>query len=354
MHMHSHTGGHGHHIIIEIGQHALMITAFVMAMMIAVEYINIYTEQKLKNELIESRLKQYILSLIFGLIPGCLGSFTLVTLYTHGLVGIGALTAGMIASSGDEAFMMFAMIPEKSIFIMLGLALVGLVFGVITDKLIKKRTEKHSDPKNCFTLHEEDADPLHYSIKHVSNQLRNCTMARGILLVGLTIFLLALITSIIGPDHWDLMKILLTSVTLFSLFVICIVPDHFLEEHLWKHIAKKHVPSIFLWTLAALGTIEIINQFVSLKEVIHQNPAIVLLIAILTGLIPQSGPHLLFLTMYTKGLLPISILFANSIVQDGHGMLPLLAHSRKDFLLVKTINMLAGLIIGYAMLSFGF
>jgi len=38
-------------------------------------------------------------------------------------------------------------------------------------------------------------------------------------------------------------------------------------------------------------------------------------------------------------------------VQDGHGMLPLLAESRRDFLKVKAINLLVGFLtgcIGYA------
>jgi len=39
-------------------------------------------------------------------------------------------------------------------------------------------------------------------------------------------------------------------------------------------------------------------------------------------------------------------LLVSSIVQDGHGALPLLAQSRKNFLLMKALNMLVGLIVG--------
>ena len=66
----------------------------------------------------------------------------------------------------------------------------------------------------------------------------------------------------------------------------------------------------------------------------------------LAGLIPESGPHLLFLTLFAKGAIPFSILMASSIVQDGHGMLPLLAHSRIDFLRIKGINFAVGLVVG--------
>ncbi len=49
-----------------------------------------------------------------------------------------------------------------------------------------------------------------------------------------------------------------------------------------------------------------------------------------------------------------SILLASSIVQDGHGMLPLLAESKKGFLTVKAINMVLGAIVGIIGLLLGF
>ena len=61
------------------------------------------------------------------------------------------------------------------------------------------------------------------------------------------------------------------------------------------------------------------------------------------GLIPESGPQLIVVMLFAAGSVPLSILLANSIVQDGHGMLPLLAHSWRDFLKVKAINLVAGL-----------
>jgi hypothetical protein len=72
----------------------------------------------------------------------------------------------------------------------------------------------------------------------------------------------------------------------------------------------------------------------------------VLAVACLLGLIPESGPHLVFVTLFADGAIPFSTLLASSIVQDGHGMLPMLAHSRRAFVIVKTINLLVGLLVG--------
>jgi hypothetical protein len=48
------------------------------------------------------------------------------------------------------------------------------------------------------------------------------------------------------------------------------------------------------------------------------------------------------------------VLLASSIVQDGHGMLPMLAHSPREFLLVKAISLTAGLALGAAAMARGY
>jgi hypothetical protein len=57
--------------------------------------------------------------------------------------------------------------------------------------------------------------------------------------------------------------------------------------------------------------------------------------------------------LYTQGAVPFSVFLASSIVQDGHGMLPLLADSRWDFLRIKAINFFVGLLVGLAGLFIG-
>jgi hypothetical protein len=50
--------------------------------------------------------------------------------------------------------------------------------------------------------------------------------------------------------------------------------------------------------------------------------------------------------MFVSGTIPLSILIANSIVQDGHGALPLFAESKKSFFVIKLINLSIGFLIG--------
>ena len=84
----------------------------------------------------------------------------------------------------------------------------------------------------------------------------------------------------------------------------------------------------------------------NLEGFVKDNVLIIILFACILGVIPESGPHLVFVTLYAQGTVPFAVLAASSIVQDGHGMLPMLAQSRKGFLLVKTINLIVGFAVG--------
>jgi len=91
----------------------------------------------------------------------------------------------------------------------------------------------------------------------------------------------------------------------------------------------------------------------NMKDFMHEHMLWVSLIGALIGIIPESGPHLIFVMMYAQGLVPFSVLLTTSFVQDGHGMLPLLSYSLKDSVLVKIFNLVFGLTVGAAFFSLG-
>ena len=98
----------------------------------------------------------------------------------------------------------------------------------------------------------------------------------------------------------------------------------------------------------------IILNYTNFGDWIYNNTYILLLIAVAIGILPESGPHLIFVVLFVQGYIPFSILLANSIVQDGHGSLPLLAETKKGFLVTKAINMVVGLVVGLVGLLIGF
>ncbi len=134
------------------------------------------------------------------------------------------------------------------------------------------------------------------------------------------------------PPEWNWVRVTLLLVGLFGAFVVSTVPDHFLREHLWLHVAKRHVPRIFAWTAAVLVGMALLTHVDGPARYVQRNPWTMLGLAGLLGLVPESGPHLVFVSLYATGGIPLSVLAASSIVQDGHGMLPLLAQSRAGLL----------------------
>ncbi len=71
-------------------------------------------------------------------------------------------------------------------------------------------------------------------------------------------------------------------------------------------------------------------------------------VAVLVGLIPASGPHLVFVSLFASGTIPFSILLANSIVQEGHAGLPLLAETKKGFVIAKALKIVLAVTVASA------
>jgi hypothetical protein len=333
-----------------LGQ-AVMITAFVAVMMMAVEYLNVLTRGTLERALRGSALLQYLAAALLGATPGCLGAFTVVALYSHRVVTVGALVATMIATSGDEAFVMLGLFPGKALLLMLGMAALGFAVAPVVDRFA-------GDGRYCrgacgeLTVHQEEC--ACFAPRQILPQWRRPGVAR-VLLTLATLGYSAWILAGGGgmPPEWNWIRVTLLLVGLFGAFVVSTVPDHFLREHLWNHVTTRHVPRIFAWTVGVLVAVAFLSQVTDVDATVRQNPWAMLGLAGLVGLVPESGPHLVFVSLYASGGIPMSVLAASSIVQDGHGMLPLLAQSRRDFIKVKAVNLVAGLAVGTALLAFG-
>ena len=335
---------------IDILRQTFQITAFVAVMMVVVEYVNILTRGLWGRALTGSPWLQYPVAILLGATPGCLGAFIVVTLYTHRMVSLGALVACMIATSGDEAFVMLALFPGRAVLLTLGLAIVGLAAGLLTDLISPGRSS--ASEFHDYRVHADEKCRC-FQPALIFTQIRHLQPARGLLAMGILLFLAAIIAGAAGPPDWTWIRWTFLLVGGFGLFVTLTVPDHFLQEHLWRHVVLSHVPRIFLWTCGALLAMVLLGHWLPESGVGVLGHWAMLGAAGLLGLIPESGPHLLFLTMYDQGMAPFSVLLASSIVQDGHGMLPLLAHSRVDFLKVKAINLVAGLLAGSLLLLLG-
>ena len=347
---------------------SLSITLFVLSMMLIIDYINVFTKGIWSENLQNNKWKQVLLGAFLGVIPGCLGAYTAVSLYVHNIFGTGALVAAMIATSGDEAFFMFSIIPKTALIITLALFVIAVATGFIINAFDKK--EKPSKSIKHFDIHANEPECICFERKQLLSQLRKITRIRlGIILILLVSIVLVVINfenllpGLVNHDHdsghavhlhpeW--VGFTFAVVLGISLFIVLTVSDHFLKEHLLNHIIKKHFLRIFLWTFLTLLALHFFNKMLNVEDLISQNLYLVLLIAVLVGIIPESGPHFIFIILFASGNIPFSIVLASSIVQDGHGSLPLLAESQKGFFKIKAINVLVGLAVGSIALALGF
>ena len=166
-------------------------------------------------------------------------------------------------------------------------------------------------------------------------------------------FLVLVTLGILGPSSWDWKRITFIILSLFSLYIAAVATDHYLDSHIWYHIIKTHLLRVFLWSFGALLFIKWGLTFWDLNNLVRQNMPWVLVIGALLGIVPESGPHLIFVMMYAQGLVPFSVLFTASFVQDWHGMLPLLSYSIKDSVLIKVFNLVFGLAVGGSLFVLG-
>ncbi len=391
------------HLLVDIIRNSVLITGLVVVMMMMIESLNIESRGMIFKGLQKTKFGQVIIAALLGSIPGCMGGFATVSLYTHRLFSFGALVAMMIASSGDEAFVMLAMIPDQALILFAGLFVLAVIAGVtidfVNDRTHRKHCMKH-DHSECgpaaeceggYEIHEApscshehgnhaaeggeaDGKKRHYGWKRIS------------MFIGLAVFIAALATGRLGHDHGshagdpheghvhtesceghahtteegftidllseDWMNVLFAGLSVIVLFVLIFASDHFVEGHLWNHIVRKHLPTIFAWTFGVLLILGIALQYIDIEHWISGNTALMIILATVIGIIPESGPHLIFVTLYAAGVVPFPVLLANCISQDGHASIPLLAESRKSFAVAKLLNCIIALAAGFAAMLF--
>ena len=339
--------------IFNVLKHAIIITGFVFGMMLVIEYINVQTAGLWQNVISGSKWKQYLFAAILGAIPGCLGAFTAVALFSHRIISFGAIVAAMIATSGDEAFVMFAMFPQKAALITVIIFIIGILAGYITDKVYVPHKILGEFTARDFPLHTEEECKCFKKDKFFQ-QLIHPSIYRLLLIFSIIFLLIAITTGVIAANSKFWIRLTILLLMSFSLFIVISVPEHFLKKHLWEHIVKVHTLRIFLWIFGTLLVFSFLMKYINIHDLLSDNMLIVLIVAVLVGIIPESGPHLIFVTLFAQGTIPLSVLLASSIAQDGHGMLPLLAESKRGFLAVKGVNIIFALITGIMAYLMGF
>lgn len=265
----------------DVLKESLEVCMLVMLMMSLVEALDLEHNSSFRKVFRKSRIGQVGLGALIGAIPGCVGGFAVTSLYNRGLVSFGALVAMMVASSGDEAFVMLSMFPRKAVMVICLLVCIAFVAGLLVD-LAGIRDRSHVDAAD-----EDEAACRKRTIRS------------------------------------------------------------FLVDDVLKHVVFKHLPRVFAWTFGILFVLALLESYVDVGAWINDKTALMIILAALVGIIPESGPHLIFVTLFASGVLPLPVLLASCISQDGHSGLALLAENKRSFFLGKAINVVLAIVVGF-------
>lgn len=339
--------------VLEILSSAVLISGLVAVMMMLIECFNVWSKGRFSGKISRPGPLQVVAAALLGALPGCLGGFAVVSLYTHGMLSFGALTAMMIASSGDEAFVMLAMMPRSAWIIILALTALAVAVGLLTD-LVHKPAPARVSVCADFAVHEGETfrGARHFGWKRI------------LTICGVGLFLGALAFGFFEEGHAeeapeaafylgginllseDWMNVLFAVLGVVVLVFAVAAGDHFVEEHLFGHIICEHLPKIFLWTAGTLAALAVLLHFVDVSAWISDNTVLMILLAAAVGIIPESGPHLIFVTLFASGVVPLPVLVASCISQDGHACIPLLAEDKRTFVRVKLLNVAVAVAVG--------
>ncbi len=330
--------------------HSVMISILVFVMMLLVDCINVLSKGRMESLIGGGRWRQYTVASFLGATPGCLGAFMNVSFYVHGLLSFGAIVGGMIATSGDGAYVMLTLFPRKALLLFGILFLLGIGFARLADLIAPFFKITPCQECKLQEIHPHEKFPI---FRPALRSLSHASFLRVCLLFTFVLFLIAIATGILGQKIWDGERITFLILLVLSNIIIATVSDHYLKEHIWSHIIKEHIWRVFLWTFFALLFINIGFGYGNPAQFIKSHLGWVLVISAVVGMIPESGPHLIFVMMFANGMIPFSVLLTSSFVQDGHGILPLLSYTVKDSLIIKLFNFIFGLSVGLVLYSMG-
>jgi len=327
---------------------------------------------------------------LLGLTPGCGGAIIVMPLYIKKVVTFGTVIATLAATLGDAAFLLIAKAPKDAAVVHLVAFVTAVLWGMLIDKL----QITHDQPLGRFsknfhqlnTQAKKEIDPVSF-IDSIEGEERNQSLGYKIthqgyvlwwwiclvgLILGVTLLVKAsdpnyALELTFDPDHKDaIFNYVGLFGTLLSI-ILFIAGKHFIGDDTLEALRDKltssketliHAASetafVTFWVLLAYLIYEYGMYFSNLDfaQMIVSSGPLSILFGAGIGLIPGCGPQILFVAAYTEGLLPMSVLIAHAISQDGDALFPLIARNSKAAIWSTVITTIPAIIVGLAWFYF--
>jgi hypothetical protein len=381
----------------------LQVGVFVGAVLLLFGLINYKRQGKFVQSLENSKRWQPVFGSLLGLSPGCGGAIFVMPLYLKGTVTFGTVVATLIATMGDSAFVLISTFPKKYLLVSLISIIVAIITGYVVDKLnidkkfthrkkvllnkLEKKKSQHETlekglitkgyHQNCmYHIGHKEGDNidilLHHHQKQESKWAHTFThkyaykvfwvlASIGLILGMLLLFQINVNTSLKIPHLGFIIGI---AGTLFSAVYMIInkklVKNDTHEEEESKIFSLKETlihsaedtAFVNTWVFVAYIIYEIAVYTVGGEPVVREwmtsAGVISVIIGAAIGLIPGCGPQIIFVSLYSQGMLPFAALLANALSQDGDALFPLLAIDKKSSLIATIITTIPALLVGLA------
>ncbi|WFD12150.1 putative manganese transporter [Tepidibacter hydrothermalis] len=381
----------------------LQVSVFVGVVLLLFGYINYKKSGKFVESIEKSKKIQPILGALLGLTPGCGGAIFIMPLFVKGKVSYGTIIATLIATMGDSAFVIISTLPIQYIVVSAISFIVAVITGYIVDyykvgeKLIKnitklpnqeiKKINEESDHTvqnmsiNYMHIGHEEGDEIDIALHHNAKGHQNINSIGykithsgfyiywGFIFVGFILGVMLLFQIDVNTlGIKNLGKIIGIIGTVISI-IMMIMSNKFLqddthEEEELKRMSLKETlihnaqetAFVSTWVYVAYLIYEISIFIIGngnyasgeliLTNIMVSQGLLAVIVGALVGLIPGCGPQVIFVTLFTRGMVPFAALVSNAISQDGDALFPLLAIDKKSSLWATIITTIPALVIG--------
>ncbi|MFA7412540.1 MAG: putative manganese transporter [Tissierellaceae bacterium] len=384
----------------------IQVTAFVGAVLIIFGYVDYKLSGKLVEKIEKSKKAQPIIGSFLGLTPGCGGAIFVMPLFPKGSVSFGTVVATLIATMGDSAFVLMSVMPLKYLLVSVLSFIVAVITGYIVDYyefgghlleginkkregMKKKRETSHEiqERESGRHIHDivhighEEGDYidliLHHNIKgHQEMDTLGYEFTHSAYFAYWIIIGIGLVLGVMDLFQVDLNALYIPNLgtiigvagSAFSLLMMLmgnkIIQNTTHEESELKRLNLKETivhnaqdtAFVGTWVFLAYLAYELFVLFLgsgnylagegTITSFLTQTGFVSVLLGVAVGIIPGCGPQIIFVTLYTRGMLPFAALLANAISQDGDALFPLIAIDKKSAAWATVFNTIPALIVG--------
>lgn len=371
------------------------IGVFVGAVLLLFGYVNYRMAGAFVERITKSRKWQPVLGALLGVTPGCGGAIFLKPLFVRGSISFGAVIAAMIATTGDSAFVMLATIPRQYVVVSAIALVVAVVTGYLVDrttlgtKLVAAYAKRKADRarrvrsmpaggtgcqlpavgdgggrRGQGTHRDQEASCLASAIAR-----RGCSGYWLLLGMGLVLGVLGLfqvdVNALFIPNLGVVLGTMGTGLSIGLMlagskwFGSNIHGEDEQSAASWQETlvhSARETAFVITWVFIGLLAYELVvltiggGDYAAGEELIEGLLLTAGLVSVilggLVGLIPGCGPQIIFVTLFTNGLVPFAALLANAASQDGDALFPLLALDRPSALWTSLITTIPALALG--------